>query len=72
MTSSETVRSNILNSLGRVIGSVNSESVGPCVVFVGGLHGNEPSGVIAIDKVLRQLSSHKKIFEEMFMDYLVI
>ena len=60
MTSSETVRSNILNSLGRVIGSVNSESVGPCVVFVGGLHGNEPSGVIAIDKVLRQLSSHKK------------
>jgi len=35
----------------RIIGDIQGEHPGPTVVFIGGIHGNEPSGVIAIQRV---------------------
>lgn len=32
---------------------------GPIVVFIGGIHGNEPSGVIALQRVFRELESNQ-------------
>ncbi len=39
----------------RVLGSVGSAGHGPTVVGVGGLHGNEPAGVRALEAVLSEL-----------------
>lgn len=40
----------------RIIGSYTAGAPGPLVIAMGGIHGNEPSGVIAIDAVIRKLS----------------
>ena len=40
---------------GRSIGQIISDKEGPVLVFVGGMHGNEPSGVFALNYVLRDL-----------------
>lgn len=45
--------------LRRLIGDIHGKLDGPTVVFVGGLHGNEPAGVSAMEKVaagLRNIS----------------
>lgn len=42
--------------LSRVLGSVVGPNPGPTLVGVGGLHGNEPAGVIALQRVLAVLS----------------
>jgi len=39
----------------RVIGKLESDQ-GPIVVFVGGMHGNEPSGVVALQEVFGKLT----------------
>ncbi len=39
----------------RLIGSLGSGKNGPCCIFFGGVHGNEPSGVIALEEVFEQL-----------------
>ncbi|MEJ2583601.1 MAG: succinylglutamate desuccinylase/aspartoacylase family protein [Robiginitalea sp.] len=39
----------------RVIGQINSEKPGPTMVFFGGIHGNEPAGVLALENVFRKL-----------------
>lgn len=41
--------------VGRIIGSITSNDAGPCVVFIGGIHGNESSGVFALNKVISDL-----------------
>jgi len=40
----------------RIIGSVRGTSPGPTVVFMSGMHGNEPAGVLALREVLMALS----------------
>lgn len=40
---------------GRIIHHVKGISEGPLVVFFGGIHGNEPAGVTALEKVLIEL-----------------
>ncbi|MEZ4425021.1 MAG: succinylglutamate desuccinylase/aspartoacylase family protein [Gemmatimonadota bacterium] len=40
----------------RVLGRVRGERAGPSLVVVGGLHGNEPAGVLALKRVLADLS----------------
>ena len=40
----------------RLLGSVGSATDGPLLVVVGGLHGNEPGGVIAADRVCARLA----------------
>ncbi len=39
----------------RVLGRVNGSAPGPSVVAIGGLHGNEPAGALAIARVFAQL-----------------
>ena len=41
----------------RIIGYVSSEETGPTVVYFAGIHGNEPSGVEALDQVFKQLKT---------------
>jgi len=40
----------------RLIGSVNGKQSGPTLIFTGGIHGNEPSGVFALDQLMKQLA----------------
>jgi succinylglutamate desuccinylase len=42
--------------LSRVIGDARGASRGPCVVFVAGLHGNEPAGTVAAERVAAALA----------------
>lgn len=37
--------------MNRVIGELNGDSKGPLIVFVGGIHGNEGQGLIALENV---------------------
>ncbi len=39
----------------RVVGSLGNDD-GPTIVFIGGMHGNEPTGVIAIQQVINELA----------------
>jgi predicted deacylase len=39
----------------RMIGQIRGEQPGPTIIFLGGMHGNEPSGVFALQKVLSDL-----------------
>ncbi|WP_340063698.1 succinylglutamate desuccinylase/aspartoacylase family protein [Ascidiimonas aurantiaca] len=39
----------------RIIGKIKGDPGGPTIIFVGGIHGNEPSGVFALQHVLETL-----------------
>lgn len=39
----------------RIIGSYEGEEKGPLIILIGGMHGNEPAGVKAIDLFLKML-----------------
>ena len=41
----------------RIIGEIHGNPTGPTLVFLGGIHGNEPSGVFALKKVIEDLSA---------------
>lgn len=43
----------------RIIGDLQGQPNGPTVVFIGGIHGNEPSGVIAIQRLFDFLKQDK-------------
>ena len=43
----------------RIIGHVSGKKEGPTLIFFGGIHGNEPSGVIALEEVFNKLNSLK-------------
>lgn len=45
----------LLERLPRLLGTVSGEAAGPTVVVTGGLHGNEPAGVLAALEVLERL-----------------
>ena len=56
MTSAEgTHETEIEVARGRVLGSVHGERPGPTLMCVGGLHGNEPAGVLGLRRVLDAL-----------------
>ena len=40
----------------RLIGEYSGKAEGPVVIFVGGIHGNEPAAIVALEKVLGTLS----------------
>lgn len=42
----------------RIIGQIDGKEPGPCLIFIGGLHGNEPSGVFALHHVVQALQEH--------------
>lgn len=39
----------------RIIGHIEGKENGPCLIFFGGVHGNEPSGVFALHRVIDKL-----------------
>lgn len=45
--------------IGRIIGRIDGQKAGPCVVFFAGIHGNEPSGVFALHKVMEELQKNE-------------
>ncbi|MEL7146869.1 MAG: succinylglutamate desuccinylase/aspartoacylase family protein, partial [Bacteroidota bacterium] len=47
----------------RIIGHLEGEEEGPCVVFFGGIHGNEPSGIFALKHVLDDLNNRKIVIK---------
>jgi hypothetical protein len=47
--------------LPRVLGTVDDELPGPTVVLIGGVHGNEPAGILAIERVLATLARERPI-----------
>jgi succinylglutamate desuccinylase len=43
----------------RIIGQFKGDSKGPFLICIGGMHGNEPAGIAAIEEVLRLLDKEK-------------
>ena len=44
-----------MNIDSRKIGSIKGDPNGPVAVFIGGIHGNEPAGVLALQRVLGKI-----------------
>ena len=44
----------------RIIGRLGGVKPGPTLIFLGGIHGNEPSGVFALHKVIEELSEQSQ------------
>lgn len=42
----------------RIIGHIKGEQPGPTIVFIAGIHGNEPSGVFALNTILEEINSN--------------
>ncbi|NER09955.1 Succinylglutamate desuccinylase / Aspartoacylase family protein [Muriicola jejuensis] len=51
-----TARTAIDTHLKRILGHIKGREPGPVLVFFGGIHGNEPSGIQALEKVFDDLS----------------
>lgn len=49
----------ILFNKSRIIGRVESGKPGPAIVFCGGIHGNEPAGVLALVRVFNTIKENK-------------
>ena len=58
MTQNPTELIEDLNTI-RIIGHIKGQQKGPTLVFFGGIHGNEPSGVKALERVFAMLESKK-------------
>lgn len=46
----------------RILGTHGSDDGGPLVVCVGGIHGNEPSGVAALERIISRLEARQPAF----------
>lgn len=49
----------ILYNKSRLIGEIEGDPKGPTIVFSGGIHGNEPAGVLALIKVFSKIKKEK-------------
>lgn len=47
--------------ISRIIGQINGGLPGPTIIFTAGIHGNEPSGIFALKRVLEELEPKQKI-----------
>jgi len=54
MSQSPTKQVEVVNT-SRIIGKLQGKEPGPTLIFFGGLHGNEPSGVKALEHVFREI-----------------
>jgi hypothetical protein len=53
------VRSKVLEKsieVDRIIGHIEGSQKGPTLIFMGGIHGNEPAGVFALQRIFNQLN----------------
>ncbi len=44
----------------RIICKIEGKKTGPTIIFMGGIHGNEPSGVFALQQVFSEIKKKKK------------
>ncbi len=49
------------------LGDIRGEAAGPTVIAIAGIHGNEPTGVIAIQRVIEALEPLKEHFKGRFL-----
>ncbi len=49
--------------INRLIGHIKGSIEGPTLIFIGGIHGNEPTGVIALRKAIQTLTPKKDLFK---------
>ena len=66
MSQSPTKQVEVVN-ISRIIGKLQGKEPGPTLIFFGGIHGNEPSGVKALEHVFREV--RKKGIETKGMVY---
>jgi predicted deacylase len=53
--------------ISRIIAHIKGSPSGPTVIFVGGIHGNEPSGVFALQKVFDDIrSSNMRVYGNIY------
>lgn len=57
----------VAEKISRVIGLIEGPHPGPTVVAFGGMHGNEPSGVEALQNVIEDLESKSHLFKGRFL-----
>jgi hypothetical protein len=43
----------------RFIGKIRSSNDGPSIIFIGGIHGNEPAGVLALDRLISFIENNE-------------
>lgn len=53
------IRKPTLSHSQRIIGRITGSKPGPTLVFFGGIHGNEPAGVTALEQVFKTLQIHQ-------------
>lgn len=58
---------NVSNYEDRIIGEINSGNPGPMIIALAGVHGNEPTGIKAIQHVLRKLKISENHFKGSFI-----
>lgn len=51
----------VTEDIQRILGHVKGRDNGPTVVFFGGIHGNEPAGVIALKQVFEKLEGNQDL-----------
>jgi succinylglutamate desuccinylase len=51
----------------RVLGTYSGPEAGPLLICIGGIHGNEPAGVLAAQRVLEQLHTQRPPFRGEFV-----
>ncbi|CDF78163.1 succinylglutamate desuccinylase [Formosa agariphila KMM 3901] len=54
----------------RIIGKYTSHKKGPLLIVTAGVHGNEPSGVQALEAVFKKLQNEKPVIKGMFVGIL--
>lgn len=59
--------STVAKEVSRVIGLIEGQYDGPTVVAFGGIHGNEPSGVAALQNVIENLQEKSHLFRGHFL-----
>ncbi|MBL8149858.1 MAG: succinylglutamate desuccinylase/aspartoacylase family protein, partial [Blastocatellia bacterium] len=60
-------KNSITTNFKRIIGGYVGSSSGPLLVCIGGIHGNEPAGVLALKRVIEKLQSLKPAFKGEFL-----
>jgi succinylglutamate desuccinylase len=63
MTGSSVADVVINHKFQRILGTYGGYAPGPLLVCIGGIHGNEPAGALALQRVLKQLSEIRPHFK---------
>ncbi|MEM9078337.1 MAG: succinylglutamate desuccinylase/aspartoacylase family protein [Bacteroidota bacterium] len=59
MTQFSNTHTSVVEGTQRILGHIKGGNDGPTVVFFGGIHGNEPAGVLALQQVFKELEGNQ-------------